>query len=149
MKAADILRNKGDEVIGVRDTDTVRDAAKVMHVRRIGAVVVRCEDGQVCGVLSERDVTAQLALLGEGVLTEAVNDCMTRQIITALPDDTLDHLMELMTDRRIRHLPIVEDDTLLGIVSIGDVVKYKIAEAEAEARAMHSYIAAGEGAINP
>lgn len=149
MKAADIIRNKGDEVIGVRDTDTVRAAAQVMDNAKIGAVVVRGDDGQVCGVLSERDVTAQLARLGDGVLTEPVSDCMTRRVITALPEDSLDHLMELMTDRRIRHIPIVADDTLLGIVSIGDVVKYKIAEAEAEARAMHSYIAAGEGAINP
>lgn len=143
MKAADILRNKGDEVIGVCDTDTVCDAAKIMDKRRIGAVVVRDSDEQVCGVLSERDVTRQLARLGEGVLTEPVTDCMTRQIFTASPDDSLDHLMEMMTDRRVRHLPVVADDTLLGIVSIGDVVKYKIAEAEAEAQAMHSYISAG------
>jgi len=143
MNAASIIQGKGDNVFGVPSTANLQEAAQMLDEKRIGAVVVRDADGQVCGVLSERDIARQVARKGAAALTGPVTDCMSSKVITAHPHATLDDLLGIMTDRRIRHLPIVEDDTLKGMISIGDVVKHKINEAEAEATAMHNYIAAG------
>ncbi len=143
MNAASILHGKGGDVYGVNASDSIQEAAQMLDEKRIGAVLVRDRDGQICGVLSERDIARQVARKGAAALTSAVHDCMSRTVITAHPNDTLDDLLNIMTDRRIRHLPIVEDNTLRGMISIGDVVKHKINEAEAEAKAMHNYIAAG------
>jgi CBS domain-containing protein len=143
MNAAGILSDKGGDAFGVQSTASLQEAAQMLDEKKIGAVLVRDDDGQVCGVLSERDVARQVARKGADALDRPVTDCMSRKVITAHPNDTLDVLMTTMTDRRIRHLPVVENDKLCGMISIGDVVKYKIAEAEAEATAMHNYIAAG------
>ena len=143
MNAASIIQGKGDDVFGVTSTASLQEAAQMLDEKRIGAVVVRDADGQVCGVLSERDIIRQVARKGAAALTGQVSDCMSRKVITAAPNATLDELLNIMTDRRIRHLPVVENDILKGMISIGDVVKHKINEAEAEAKAMHNYIAAG------
>lgn len=143
MNASSILHGKSPDVFDVTTKATLIEAAQIMDEKRIGAVLVRGEDGQVCGVLSERDISRQIARKGAAALNRPVTDCMSRKVITAHPNDSLDDLMNTMTDRRIRHLPVVEDDTLRGMISIGDVVKHKLAEAEAETQAMHDYIAAG------
>jgi len=143
MNAAGIIGDKGNDVFGVQIDATLQEAAQVLDDKKIGAVLVRGDDGQVCGVLSERDVARQVARKGAAALERPVTDCMSRKVITAHPNDTLDELLNTMTDRRIRHLPVVENDTLKGMLSIGDVVKHKIQQAESETEAMHNYIAAG------
>ncbi len=144
MNAAGILRAKGAEVITASPAMTVAAAAGVLDAHRIGAVIVVDEERAIVGVLSERDVTREIARRGAGALDLRVEACMTRDVITVGPKTELDELLACMTDRRIRHLPVTgEDDRLLGVVSIGDVVKWKIAETEAEAAAMRAYIATG------
>ncbi|MEM6666806.1 MAG: CBS domain-containing protein [Pseudomonadota bacterium] len=136
-----ILKTKGDEVTTVPDTATLQDTAKILDEARIGAIVALDGGGEVCGVLSERDIVRQMARNGNAALSMKVSDSMTRDVITAAPTDTLEASLSLMTDRRIRHLPVVRDGSLIGIVSIGDLVKWKIAETEAEAESLKSYLA--------
>ncbi|MEO1100549.1 MAG: CBS domain-containing protein [Pseudomonadota bacterium] len=143
MTIDQILKEKGAGVTTVTDTQTLHSVAKVLDEARIGAVVAIGTDGKVTGVLSERDIVRQLARHGAGAMTMTVAAAMTRDVITATPQETVDHCMELMTDRRIRHLPILKDGGLAGLISIGDLVKWKIAATEAEAEAMKSYIATG------
>lgn len=140
MILENILRQKGDEVISIAETATLRDAAARLDERRVGAMVILGEAGSVIGVFSERDLVRALARQGEAALTMAVSECMTREVVTAKPSDTVEQAMNAMTDRRIRHLPVVEGGRLLGVVSIGDLVKMRIAEADAEVDAMRSYI---------
>lgn len=143
MNADAILQSKGHEVITITPEHTVHEAAKVLDKRRIGAAVVMNDKGKVCGVLSERDVARQIARQGGEALHRPVSECMSRNVITAMPEDTLDTLLACMTDRRIRHLPVMDRGELVGVISIGDVVKRKITETEAEAEAMKAYISAG------
>jgi len=143
MNADSILESKGREVICIHAGDTLREAAQVLDQHRIGAAVVTESDGSVCGVLSERDIARQAARLGAEALQMQVGECMSRNVITAKPDDTIDALLARMTDRRIRHLPVMDGGKLAGVISIGDVVKRKIADTEAEAEAMKAYIVAG------
>ena len=143
MNANSILDQKGREVFAVHEGDSLREAAQVLDKHRIGAAVVTGEDGKVCGVLSERDISRQAARQGSKALKMQVGECMSRNVITAAPADTVDELLARMTDRRIRHLPVMDGGQLVGVISIGDVVKRKIADTEAEAEAMKAYIAAG------
>lgn len=143
MLIAHILKEKGGDVHSVGEHATLCEAARELTARRVGAMVVLSDDGKIVGVLSERDIVRELARRGPGVLNEPVSGCMSRGVITAHPLETLDEALGRMSDRRIRHLPVVERDRLLGIVSIGDLVARKIAEAEQEAAAMRAYIAAG------
>ncbi len=143
MNAEAILNEKGNEVITIEESATIRDAACTLDQRRIGATVVVDGKGKVCGVLSERDITRQVAREGASALDSQVSTCMSSNVITAKRADTVDELLSCMTNRRIRHLPVMEAGTLVGVISIGDVVKRKIAETEAEADAMKAYIAAG------
>jgi len=136
-----ILNSKGRTVTTVADGACLRDAARLLDDARIGAVVALADDGDVTGVLSERDVVRQVARQGQAALDMAVSGAMTRQVITATPCDTLDDCLATMTDRRIRHLPVLNNGTLAGIISIGDLVKWKIAETEAEAESLKSYLA--------
>ena len=144
MNVASILTEKGRDVVTIKPEPTLSDGAKLMDEKRIGAVIVTAADGSIRGVLSERDITRQVARIGGGgALKQAVETAMTADVVTAEPGDTVDALMTKMTDRRIRHLPVVENGRLAGIVSIGDLVKRKIAAAEAEAEAMKAYISTG------
>jgi CBS domain-containing protein len=143
MNVATILSEKGREVFTVRPNLSLADAAKTLDDKRIGALVVTDDGGAILGVLSERDITCCIARRGAAALTETVETAMTSDVVTTAPSDTIDAVMARMTDRRIRHLPVVDGGRLAGIVSIGDVVKRKIADAEAEAEAMKSYIATG------
>lgn len=137
-----ILNDKGREVITLRADDTLREAAQLLDERRIGAVVTLDADGEIVGVLSERDIVRQFAREGAAALEMKVGNAMTRAVITISAEAPIDQALQLMTDRRIRHLPVVRNNRLTGFVSIGDLVKWKIAETEAEAQAMKSYLSA-------
>lgn len=135
-----ILNAKGREVITLRADNTLREAAALLDERRIGAVVTLDADGEIVGVLSERDIVRQFARQGEAALEMPVGSAMTRAVITISADAPVDEALQLMSDRRIRHLPVVRNNRLTGFVSIGDLVKWKIAETQAEAEAMKSYL---------
>lgn len=140
MKVDQILQAKGAEVFTISYDAAISDAVGVLHDRNIGAVVVET-GGKVAGILSERDIVRQLKREGAAVLQRSVADCMTRNVFTCTREATIDEVMEQMTDRRIRHMPVVENGALVGLVSIGDVVKLKIRHVEQEAQALKEYIA--------
>lgn len=143
MNVSSILREKGSDVVTLPSDASLAEIARVLTERKIGAVVVCGPGGAVCGIASERDVVNAIVNKGAAALDQPVSDCMTANVITCETTTSIDDLMNLMTDRRIRHIPVVEDGALKGIVSIGDVVKRKIAETEAEAEALKEYIATG------
>ena len=143
MKLFNILNDKGGDVFTLKATSTLQEAVRILDQKRIGAAVAVDSKGRLAGVLSERDIVRRVAESGAAALSMKVSDAMTRDVITATPDMSIDDALEQMTDRRIRHLPIVVDGKLTGIVSIGDLVKRKIAATEAEAEAMKQYIHAG------
>lgn len=143
MLVSQILKSKGDSVFTVTPNETVASVSILLHSRRIGALVVMSADDRVVGIVSERDVVRVVAERGAEGLSQPISSCMSKEVIFADPTDTVDQLLERMTDRRIRHLPVCRDGRLMGIVSIGDLVKIKIAEAEAEAETLKNYIAAG------
>jgi len=138
-----ILKDKGNSVETISDTATLVEAANVLDQKRIGAIVAVDEAGGILGVLSERDIVRRFARNGEKTVALTVSQAMTRGVITASPSEDVDTCLGRMTDRRIRHLPIVQEGTLLGIISIGDLVKYKIDAVLAEAEAMEAYIRSG------
>jgi CBS domain-containing protein len=143
MLISQILKTKGDTVFTVLPNDTVAQAATLLDSRRVGALVVSDDKGGVAGIISERDIVRVLARGGAGALSGPISSCMTADVIFAEPTESVDALLGRMTDRRIRHLPVCSKGKLLGIVSIGDLVKTKIAETEAEARSLKEYITAG------
>lgn len=142
MLVAEILKSKGDAVFAIPPELTVGQACRELEQRRIGALMV-CQDDRVVGVMSERDVVRAVARDGQGALDRPVDDYMTREVVFAQPAETVDVLMTRMTDRRIRHLPVLKEERLCGVVSIGDVVKCQIAAASHEAESLRTYIAAG------
>jgi CBS domain-containing protein len=139
MTIAAILVNKGNEVLTVACDTPVRDAVALLAERKIGAAPV-LRDGGVVGIMSERDVIYCLRSDGAAVLDWTVERIMTSPAITVGPDSEILSALSLMTRRRIRHLPVVEGETLVGLVSIGDLVKYRMDKIEAEAAAMLTYI---------
>ena len=134
---------KGNDVISVATNETIGVAANILSKNRIGAILVRDDDGFVRGVLSERDIVRGLADLGSRCLETGVVELMTRDVVFCGPEDDIDTIMAIMTDRRIRHLPVMRENQLLGIISIGDVMKFRIEEIKSEADAMQQYIATG------
>ena len=143
MLISQILRTKGDMVFTIAPEQTTAAAVQLLHERKVGALVVLDHDQHVVGIVSERDVVRELAVDGSDGLTRPVSACMSADVVFADPGETVDTLLTRMTDRRIRHLPVCRNKRLVGIVSIGDLVKSKIAEVEAEADGLKSYIAAG------
>jgi CBS domain-containing protein len=141
MAVSHILGVKGRNVFTVRPTDTVETVAKLLGEKRIGAVVVTDLAGHIQGIVSERDVVRHVASDGAGVLQKLASDIMTSNVHTCQDGDSEQELMALMTTRRIRHLPVVTDGKLNGMISIGDVVKYRIEAIEREAEDMKAYIA--------
>jgi CBS domain-containing protein len=141
MNVETILRNKGNRVVTIRRNATVADAVDLLNRERIGAIVVS-EDGRgVDGILSERDIVIALAEDGGDLMSRLVGGIMTRTVITCDPSATVEEMMAEMTNRRIRHFPVVADGRLIGIVSIGDLVKNRLDEVEFEANSMRSFIA--------
>jgi CBS domain-containing protein len=141
MLVSQILRTKGDTVFTIKPTDTVGAVAELLHTRGIGALVV-LDAERVVGIVSERDVVRAIASHGAAAMKRPVSDFMTVNVLFADPGETVDSLLSRMTDRRIRHLPVCKAERLVGIVSIGDLVKWKISEVEAEADGLKAYIAA-------
>lgn len=142
MLVAEILKSKGDAVFTIGPDATVAEAAAELVNRRVGALIV-CEADRVTGVMSERDVVRAMARGGADALKRPVRDHMTSEVIFAEPAEGVDALMGRMTDRRIRHLPVMKDERLCGVVSIGDVVKSQIDQVTREAESLKSYILAG------
>lgn len=142
MLVSQILKAKGDLVFTATPTETVSAICALLHSRRVGAMIIMDGD-RVAGIVSERDVVRVMAEQGAGALNQPVSSCMTRDVVFAEPNETVNSLLSRMTDRRLRHLPVCEGERLIGIVSIGDLVKHKISEVEAEADGLKAYIAAG------
>ena len=140
MNVAVILRQKGRAVTTASPTTTLLEVAKKLAAKRIGAIVIVGAKGQVVGIISERDIIRCLSVLGPDCLTQPVSESMSRNVISCQEDDTLDELMASMTERRFRHLPVMTNGSLVGIISIGDVVKHHVAEVTLEATAMREYI---------
>jgi CBS domain-containing protein len=140
VKVENILTVKGADIVKAAPGDTVHQTSKLLREMRIGAVLVSDGAGGISGIISERDIIGGLAEKGAAALEMAVEGLMTRDVHVCAPSDTVDAVMSLMTDKRIRHLPVMEDNKLAGLISIGDVVKFKIAETEEEAQALREYI---------
>ena len=138
---ATILRGKPDRLIGLAEGKTVGDAAQLLTQERIGALVIRNAAGEMIGILSERDIVRAIARQGAAVIGQPVVALMTREVICCTPEDAISDVMAMMTERRIRHLPVKENGKLIGMVSIGDVVKQRVEEAEGEAAKLREYIA--------
>ena len=141
MTVKAILSRKGRDVATIAPTANLSDAVKLLAERRIGALVVTGPDNRVAGILSERDIVRALATRGPDALQETVASVMTRKVSTCSESDTVALLMERMTDGKFRHLPVVEQGRLAGIISIGDVVKLRVEEIEGETNALREYIA--------
>ena len=142
MLVSQILKAKGDLVFTATPSETVSAICALLHSRRVGAMIIM-EGDRVAGIVSERDVVRVMAEQGASALQQPVSSCMTRDVVFATPSETVNSLLSRMTDRRLRHLPVCEGERLIGIVSIGDLVKHKISEVEAEADGLKAYIAAG------
>ena len=140
MIVARILAAKGRDVVTTEPQRTLAEAATLLTVRKIGAAVVTDTQGYILGMLSERDILRAVGSGGAAALRDTVSRHMTAEVLTTYENETIDRTMEKMTNRRCRHLPVVEDGKIAGIVSIGDVVKYRLEELEHEHRAMREYI---------
>lgn len=135
-----ILAEKGSDVITIEPTATLAEAMRLLAEHRIGALVVTGAGNRIVGIVSERDVVRTLAAQGVEALHTPLSEAMTRKVVTCTCTETVAGLMEQMTSRKFRHMPVVENDQLLGIVSIGDVVKMRVREMEHEHSALRDYI---------
>jgi CBS domain-containing protein len=135
-----ILSAKGGDVISIEPTASLETAVRTLTEHNIGALLVLGPDRRVIGILSERDIVRVLAERGAGVLSQPLSQVMTRKVVMCSQSDTVDVLMERMTTGKFRHLPVVEQDQLIGVVSIGDVVKHRLQEMERESAALRDYI---------
>jgi len=141
VRISDILRTKADgaSVISISPSDTVSDLVAILAEHRIGAVIV-LDGGDVAGIVSERDVVRRLGEVGAAVLQAKVSELMTADVITCAPGDYVDAIAETMTEHRFRHLPVVDNGELVGVVSIGDVVKNRIRELEKDRSQLEQYV---------
>lgn len=140
MVVRDILRGKGSEVFTIAPDARISELVRLLAERGIGAAVVKDGDGRVVGVISERDIVHCIAEHGADCLDHAVSELMTEKVVTCAPNTGIAEVMNQMTERRIRHLPVIENGRLAGLISIGDVVKHRIASAEREAEQLREYI---------
>jgi CBS domain-containing protein len=140
MRIVDVLRRKGDLVVTVSPQAPVSELVALLAQHHVGALVVSADGRTVAGIVSERDVVRRLGTAGAEVLDEPVSRIMTEQVTTCGPNDDVEHLMRLMTERRIRHIPVLVDGALRGIVSIGDVVKHRIDELQVERDQLVGYL---------
>ncbi|MFA9186948.1 CBS domain-containing protein [Flavobacterium sp. FBOR7N2.3] len=139
MTVNQILSTKGSNVYSIVSSISVYDAIKVMGEKNVGAILI-IEEGQLKGILSERDYARKIVLKGKSSKNTLVNEIMVSKVITVQPTDDLDYCMEMMISRRIRHLPVVEDDKVIGLISIGDVVKSIIEKQKETIQLLDSYI---------
>ena len=141
MTVAAILKHKGHEVVSVRATDKVGDVACLLSQRHIGAVVILDVARQLLGILSERDIVNAIAAKGAQALDMTAGQLMTRSLMTATLHTTVSEAMAMMTSGRFRHLPVLEGEDLVGLISIGDVVKVRMMEQESEVDGLRAYVA--------
>lgn len=142
MTLQDLLRIKGNgEILRIKSNASIAASALAMTENGIGSLIVESEKGDIVGIISERDIVGGLGPHGADLSDVPVSELMTADLIRCKPDDTVMKAMAMMTDRRVRHLPVFEGPNLLGVVSIGDLVKCRIEEVQAEAEAMRQYIA--------
>jgi CBS domain-containing protein len=139
MNVAAILKLKGSGVVTTTKDKSLLDITKLLEQHGIGCIVIEGDDGTVAGIVSERDLMRAIGQAGATVLEQPVSDFMTKKVVTARKADTIDRLMSEMTTHRFRHMPVVERSRLIGLVSIGDLVKMRIAEVEMEAVATREY----------
>jgi CBS domain-containing protein len=142
MHVADILKPKGTKVVTVRPDLGIEHLAQRLRMERVGALVVSETGTTVEGIISERDVAYGLAEHGAAVLNRTAADLMTKAVVTCAPDDGIAHVAKVMTQRRVRHVPVVEGKRLVGIVSIGDVVRHRLDELELETNVLRDYAVA-------
>ena len=143
MIVASILKTKSSNEVATTTAErSIADASHLLHQRRIGALVVVDEKGAIAGILSERDIVRGLAQKGEKVLGMMIRDLMTSNVLVCSPEDSLEHLMSLMTTNRIRHLPVVDNGRLAGIITIGDVVKSRLEETTMQVDSLREYVMA-------
>lgn len=140
MTVSAILAEKGTSVFTANKSSSITQIIHLLAKNKIGSIVITDETGSVCGIVSERDIVRDLAIAGIDALDADVSHCMTEKVISCTPHDTISHVMAVMTENRFRHMPVIEDGKLCGLVSIGDVVKRKIEDTEREAEEMRSYI---------
>jgi CBS domain-containing protein len=140
MTVRALLAAKGGDVVTIEPNTNILAASKLLAERRIGALVVTGADRRVIGIVSERDIVQRLAAQGAATLDLPLNEVMTRKVMTCTPTDTINSVMERMTQAKFRHLPVVDQGRLVGIVSIGDVVKHRLEEMEREQSALRDYI---------
>jgi len=143
MLVSDILKTKGSNIVTVAPDTPVSQAVATLAEKRIGCIVVTTDGGALAGILSERDVVRVLAAQGGDVLDEPVSALMTSKVVTCTPKQTIADVMEMMTTGRFRHVPVLEEGRLAGMVSIGDVVKFRLEETEEEVRQLAAYVAGG------
>jgi CBS domain-containing protein len=140
MTVSTILADKGREVVTIEPGASLADAAQLLAEKRIGAALIVGADCRIAGIISERDIVRALAARGAAVLDEPVSRTMTREVETCNESETISSIMERMTAGKFRHVPVVDQGRLAGIVSIGDVVKHRLHEMERESAAMRDYI---------
>lgn len=143
MKVQDILQKKSSEIFTVHPHQTLNEASQILATHNIGSLVVVNEQQHVIGILSERDIVRQLAEHGETTGSMTIGEVMTTEVVIAVPDDDVAYLSNTMTNNRIRHLPVLQDGHLVGIVSIGDVVKAQLNFYEGESHYLQQYITGG------
>jgi len=143
MHVRNILDGKGKRVTTLRPETTIAATTRLLAQQRIGAVLVTDATDNIVGIISERDIVAGLASHGAAVASLVVADLMTRDVLTCNPDDTIADIMAVMTTRRVRHLPVLDGGRLSGIISIGDVVKFRLDEAKLEVESLRDYVLAG------
>ena len=141
MKIAELLRGKTTGVVKIGPDRNIAEAAAALTENKIGALLVEGQGGEIVGILSERDIVSGMAPHGADLHDVAVEELMTRKVIHCSPQDTVHETMAMMTDRNIRHLPVFDNDELVGFISIRDLVKWRIMEVQSEAEAMRAYIA--------
>jgi CBS domain-containing protein len=141
MSVAAILRGKPNRLIGLEDNRSLAEATQLLSRERIGALIVRNKAGDMIGILSERDIVRAIAKDGAAVIDQPISTIMTKDVVCVTPEDDIGDVMSLMTERRFRHLPVKHGNSLIGMVSIGDVVKKRVEEAEGEAQQLREYIA--------
>jgi CBS domain-containing protein len=140
MRIADILRKKGSHVVTIQPQKTVWDAIQTLNEHKIGAAVVTETDGRVVGIISERDILQTAAKQRESIKDIAIADIMSTDLVIGVAEDRLDYVMGIMTQNRIRHLPVMKEEELVGIISIGDVVNASLQQTEFENRRLKDYI---------
>ncbi len=140
IRISQILKDKGNRVVTIEPDATIAEVVDVLQRERIGAIVVMQEKEELVGIISERDVAHGLAEHGAELLAKRVADLMTREVVTCTPESSVQEIMKQMTVRRFRHLPVVKDGALVGVISIGDVVKNRLEELETETTMLQEYI---------